>query len=262
MEQRELELGTALKVGNITLNVEQTQKTLQQLRDSYEIRKRGGAMIKTVNERLMRKMVPRIEYYMQQILPQLTSGRYHDVHLVTDIEEQSISGGPFKINVWESAAGEYIPKSALSGGAGDLLSLALRLAFTIAALPREPQRVPGFAILDEPLSSFDKGRAQALATVVTGELLSKHFEQIILISHSSAFDPSLFPYHVYMDNGAVVESNLPVVPVALPVENEEVQPEPHTEESKAVAVVDIDDLDEEDPSGATPARLHVIRIQR
>lgn len=262
LEQRELELGTALKVGNITLNVEQTQKTLQQLRDSYEIRKRGGAMIKTVNERLMRKMVPRIEYYMQQILPQLTSGRYHDVHLVTDIEEQSISGGPFKINVWESAAGEYIPKSALSGGAGDLLSLALRLAFTIAALPREPQRVPGFAILDEPLSSFDKGRAQALATVVTGELLSKHFEQIILISHSSAFDPSLFPYHVYMDNGAVVESNLPVVPVALPVENEEVQPEPHTEESKAVAVVDIDDLDEEDPSGATQARLPVIRIQR
>jgi hypothetical protein len=47
--------------------------------------------------------------------------------------------------------------------------------------------------------------------VVTGELLSQHFEQIILVSHSSAFEPAMFPYHVYMDNGVMVESNLPVV---------------------------------------------------
>ena len=66
--------------------------------------------------------------------------------------------------------------------------------------------------MDEPLSSFDRGRARSLVDVVTGDILSQHFEQIILVSHSSAFDPAMFPYHIYMDNGVVVESNLPVVP--------------------------------------------------
>ena len=67
-------------------------------------------------------------------------------------------------------------------------------------------------MLDEPLSSFDRGRTQALVDVVTGDVLSQHFEQILLISHSGAFDPAMFPYHVSMENGLVVESNLPVVP--------------------------------------------------
>ena len=66
-------------------------------------------------------------------------------------------------------------------------------------------------LLDEPLSSFDRGRTQALVNVVTGEILGQHFEQVLFVSHSSAFDPAMFPYHVYMENGVVVESNLPVV---------------------------------------------------
>jgi ABC-type molybdate transport system ATPase subunit len=88
----------------------------------------------------------------------------------------------------------------------------LRLAFAISTLPRELSAAPGFVLLDEPLSSFDRGRAHSLVNVVTGEVVSQHFEQIILVSHSSAFDPAMFPYHIYMDNGLVVESNLPVVP--------------------------------------------------
>ena len=164
--------------------------------------------------RILRKMLPRTEYYMQHILPLLTSGRYHDVQLSTEEEEGSVSGGPFQLSVWDTAAGEYVRKSALSEGAGNQLSLALRLAFAMAALPRERQAAPGFILLDEPLSSFDPRRTQALVDVVTGEALSQHFEQILLVSHSSAFDPAMFPYHVYLDSGTVVESNLPVVPVA------------------------------------------------
>ena len=67
----------------------------------------------------MRKMLPRTEYYMQQILPQLTGGRYHDVELTTEPEEGAISGGPIQLRVWETAAEQYIPKTALSGGAAD-----------------------------------------------------------------------------------------------------------------------------------------------
>ena len=149
---------------------------------------------------------------MQQILPLLTSARYRDVRLEVEPEEGTIGGGPYQIQVWDSAAGEYVHTSALSGGAADQLSLALRLAFAISTLPRELSAAPGFVFLDEPLSSFDRGRTRSLVDVVTGDVLSQHFEQIILVSHSSAFDPAMFPYHVYMDNGVVVESNLPVVP--------------------------------------------------
>jgi ABC-type dipeptide/oligopeptide/nickel transport system ATPase subunit len=212
LEEQELSLSTQLQTGGETLDLERERARVDQLERIYQTKKRGNALIKAVDQRLMRKMLPRTEYYMQQILPLLTSGRYHDVHLTSEPEEGTISGGALQLSVWESAAGEYVSRSALSGGAADQLSLALRLAFAIATLPRELSLAPGFILLDEPLSSFDRGRTQALVDVVTGDALSQHFEQILLISHSNAFDPSMFPYHVYMDSGLVAESNLPVVP--------------------------------------------------
>ncbi len=213
LEEQELMLSARLQTGGETLDLEQTRAHLDQLDRSYQTRKRGNLLVKAVDQHLMGKMVPRTERYMRQILPLLTSGRYHDVHLSTEPEEDTVSGGPFQLTVWDSAAGEYVSKSALSGGAADQLSLALRLAFAIAVLPGELNTAPGFVLLDEPLSSFDRGRTKALVDVVTGEVLSQHFEQIILISQSNAFDPTLFPYHVYMDNGLAIESNLPVVPM-------------------------------------------------
>jgi DNA repair exonuclease SbcCD ATPase subunit len=185
---------------------------------------------------------------MQQILPLLTSGRYHDVHLLTEKEEGAVSGGTFQIQVWDSGAGEYVSKSALSAGTADQLSLALRLAFAITTLPRELNAAPGFLLLDEPLSSFDRGRTRALVNVVTGEALSRHFEQIILISHSSAFDPSMFPYHLYLDNGQVVESNLPVVPGSSVA--------PVMESAEEIQQLDFDDED----SGATVVRMPAVSL--
>lgn len=213
LEKQELELSAQLGVQDMPLYLEEVRTRMQQQERLYQTKKHGNQLIKEVDKRLLHKMLPRTEYYMQQILPQLTGGRYHDVHVETEPEETTISGGPCQIQVWDPAAGAYVPMSALSGGAADQLSLALRLAFAIATLPRDLNAAPGFVLLDEPLSSFDRGRAQALVDVVTGELLSQHFEQIILVSHSSAFDPAMFPYHIYMDNGGIVESNLPLVPL-------------------------------------------------
>ncbi len=214
LEHQELALSTQLQTGGTRLDLEQARARMEQQERSYQTKKRGSQLLKAVSERLMRKMLPRTEYYMQQILPLLTSGRYHDIRLRTEEEEGTTSGGPFQLRVWDTAAGEYVPKSALSGGAADQLSLALRLAFAIAALPRELGAAPGFVLLDEPLSSFDRRRTQALVNVVTGEILGQHFEQVLFVSHNSVFDPAMFPYHVYMDNGLVVESNLPVVAAA------------------------------------------------
>ena len=157
----------------------------------------------------MLKMIPRIEYYVQQLLPVLTRGRYHDVMLSTEPEEGITSGGTLQLNVWEQAAGEYIPLPALSGGTVDQISLTLRLAFAIAALPRELNAAPGFILLDEPLSQASQDRMQALVDLVTSHLISDHFEQAFFISHNNVLDLALFKYHLYIDNGQVMESSLP-----------------------------------------------------
>ena len=60
-------------------------------------------------------------------------------------------------------------------------------------------------------------RRLALVELVTGHILSSHFEQIVLVSHGGAWSPALFAYHVFIDGGEVVESNLPAVATELPV---------------------------------------------
>jgi DNA repair exonuclease SbcCD ATPase subunit len=226
LEQQELTMSEKLQTGGSTLDLEQARKRREQQERNYQIKKHGSALIQAVIDRLPQKMLPRTEYYMQQLLPLLTCGRYHDVRLTTEHEEETSRSpeaetgrgpiyrapGAFQLQVWEPAASEYIPKTALSSGAADQISLALRLAFAITALPRELNAAPGFILLDEPLSSFDRARMQAFVDIVTGDILGQHFEQILLISHNSAFDPALFPYHVYVDGGQVIESNLPVMP--------------------------------------------------
>ncbi len=211
-ERQERELSQQLQTGGQKLDLEQARLRMQQQERSYQTKQRGNLLIHAVDERLLRKMLPRTEYYMQHMLPLLTGGRYHDIQLSTESAESVVSGGPFQLRVWDSAAGEYVPRSALSGGAADQLSFALRLAFAVAALPKELGAAPGFLLLDEPLTSFDRNRTQALVDVVTGETLSQHFEQVLFISHSAAFDPAMFPYHLYLESGLVVESNLPVAP--------------------------------------------------
>ena len=84
------------------------------------------------------------------------------------------------------------------------------MAFAIAALPRELNAAPGFILLDEPLSLASQDRMQALIDLVTSHMLSDHFEQAFFISNNSSLDLAMFTYHLSIDNGLVVESNLPV----------------------------------------------------
>lgn len=215
LEQQEMELSRLLQTGGSKLDLEQARKRMEQQERTYQTKKHGSLLLQTVIDRLMHKMLPRIEYCMQHLLPQLTVGRYHDVRLSTG-PQGTVADGALQLSIWEPAASEYIPRSSFSAGTADQISLALRLAFTIAALPRELSAAPGFVLLDEPLSSFSRERMQALVDIVTGEALGQHFEQVLFVSHSSAFDPAMFPYHIYVDDGQVVESNLPVVTGYMP----------------------------------------------
>src|SRR5579884_2972824 len=215
LEQQDLALSEQLGVGGTTLDVEQARKRMEQQDRRYQTRKRAGLLIQTALERLQRKMIPRTEYYMQHLLSLLTHGRYRDVQLSTQPEEGTLSGGALQVKLWEPAAGSYIPLSALSGGLADQVSLSLRLAFAIAALPRELNAAPGFLLLDEPLSLASGERLRNLVELVNSETLAQHFEQVLFVSQS--VDASAFPYHLYIEGGVVVESNLPVEPLALPM---------------------------------------------
>ena len=232
LEEQELALGTQLRIDGVKLNLDEVRARLEQQQRLYEAKKRGGSLLQAVSARLMQKMQPRIEYYLQQLVPLLTGGRYHDVHLVGWREEEEGADAALQLRVWDSVAEAYINKSALSSGAADQLSLALRLAFAIASLPRELRAAPGFLILDEPLSNFDRGRTQALVDIVTGETLGQHFEQILLISQSSAFEPSMFPYHLFIDSGKITDSNLPSVPILPESEPAPTSKNDHSRENK------------------------------
>lgn len=216
LEKQELELSQQLQTGGEKLDLEEARQRMERQERSYQTKKRGSLLLQATTERLMRKMLPRIEYYMQQVLPVLTVGRYHDVRLATEADESAASGGTLQLSVWEPAAGEYIPCSALSGGTADQISLTLRLAFAIAALPRELNAAPGFILLDEPLTSSSRDRMEALANIVTGPMLSTHFEQVLFISHDNVFSPTMFEYHIYVDNGTIAESSLPAVAGSVP----------------------------------------------
>jgi hypothetical protein len=209
LERQDLALSEQLGTGRNTLDLEQTRKRMAQQERSFQTKERAALLIAATFDRLMRKMLPRTEYYMQQLLPLLTRGRYHDARLSTEPEEQISSGGPLQVSLWEPAANEYIPLPALSGGVADQVSLALRLAFAIASLPRDLNAAPGFLLLDEPLSFVSRDRAQSLADIITSETLGQHFEQVLFVSHDTSFDTSSFPYHIYIDSGMVVETNLP-----------------------------------------------------
>src|SRR5258708_30294020 len=93
LEQQELELSTRLGTGKEKLDLQQALKRKEQQERNYQTKKRGGLLINATIERLMRTMLPRTEYYMQQLLPLLTLGPYHHVHFSTKPEDGAVSGG-------------------------------------------------------------------------------------------------------------------------------------------------------------------------
>jgi DNA repair exonuclease SbcCD ATPase subunit len=155
--------------------------------------------------RIVRRVLPETEIHMRAILPELTAGRYRDVQLLHD----DAHSADLRIRVWDQLAGRYVAKNLFSGGTRDQCSLALRLAFALATLPKELGAIPGFIFLDEPLSSFDAERAQALVQLLTRGTIARHFSQVFLISHSQSFDARSFSYRLQMAGGRIAETTLP-----------------------------------------------------
>jgi exonuclease SbcC len=200
------ELETQFDLAGVPLDLAEQEAALAQLIRKREVKKRATGIIATARLRMIDRVLPGTEQNLRLLLPSLTAERYMDAKL--DAE--------YRLSVWDAAAQRYVAKDIFSGGTRDQFSLALRLAFALATLPQELGTTPGFIFLDEPLSAFDQPRTAALVELLTQGQIAKSFAQIFLISHSRSFDPELFSYYLRMEDGRVVDTNLPAPGVSMP----------------------------------------------
>jgi DNA repair exonuclease SbcCD ATPase subunit len=163
-------------------------------------------MAREVRARIVRRALPETEARMRSLLPLLTSGMRQDARLVRLNEDEA--SPDLRVEVWDQVAGRYVPKEQFSGGARDQVSLALRLAFALATLPKDAGAAPGFLFLDEPLSAFDDERADGLVHALTHGEVTSAFPQVFLIAHSRMFDPGAFDCHVRLEEGRVASTSL------------------------------------------------------
>ena len=207
---RERRLSEELEHPGTPLDVEGCERQVHEIEEERDVCQRAARLTQEVRERIARQVLPTTERNMQLLLPELTARRYFHVRLTPpEGEEGQLGQLDYRIRVWDQMAGRYVAKNLFSGGTRDQCSLALRLAFALATLPQELGVAPGFIFLDEPLSAFDAQRAQALVDLLTTGVIAQQFAQIVVISHHHAFDRRAFQYHVRMEAGEAVESDLP-----------------------------------------------------
>lgn len=210
---RERRLTEILGDPGMTLEVEACGHCVQELEEERAICQHAIGIIQETRERIARQVLPTTERNMEILLRELTMQRYWSVRLTPPASEDGqLNQLDYRIRVWDQTAQRYVAKNLFSGGTRDQCSLALRLAFALATLPQELGIAPGFIFLDEPLSAFDAQRAQALVNLLTTGIIAQQFAQVVVISHQHAFDRHAFQYHIRMDSGQVVESDLPAMP--------------------------------------------------
>lgn len=211
--QQEAQLTKDLQHPGTPLDIVECQQRVDALVEEREICTLATRLLREAHERIARRVLPVTERNMEPLLQQLTGGRYRDVRLTPDDSNGQPEEMDYRIRVWDPFARRFVAKNIFSGGTRDQCSLALRLAFALATLPQELGVAPGFIFLDEPLSAFDAQRAQALVELLTTGTIAQQFNQVVLISHFHAFDRQAFRYHVRMDSGQIVESDLPEMEV-------------------------------------------------
>jgi DNA repair exonuclease SbcCD ATPase subunit len=206
LREQSARLVKALGIGSgETLDLAGCRAALAEKEHEVEVRRRALTLVQDASRSLLEAVLPATVEQMTRLLPVLTVGRYFDAKIRPD---------DWKIRVWDERAsaddkGErWRTKNIFSGGTKDQFSLALRLAFALAALPEERGAAPGFLFLDEPLGAFDAERIQALIALLSEGEVATNFDQILLISHVPV-DRSAFTHHVVLEGGRVIESDLP-----------------------------------------------------
>ncbi|OJV96045.1 MAG: hypothetical protein BGO39_03470 [Chloroflexi bacterium 54-19] len=191
------ELAVQLNIIEMTLDVEECSAELASLKYELEVRRKAVFILDGVRRTMVEKVLPGTISYMRLLLPVLTMDRYRDCNITSD----------YKIQVWDELAGRYVAKNIFSGGTRDQFSLALRLSFALATLPENLGSTPGFIFLDEPLSSFDDQRSEALVNLLTNGEIAQKFSQIFVISHNRMFNEQSFTHRILIEGGRVAGQN-------------------------------------------------------
>ncbi len=199
IEHEQARLENELGIGGALLDLQAEDETFAQAVRDIKIRRRATQILATARRNIVAKVMPFTMQHMRRILPALTMDRYHDAQLQQDNT----------LLVWDERAGAMKSKNLFSGGAKDQFSLSLRLAFAMATLPTERGTQPGFLFLDEPLSSFDSERAEALLYLLTQGDIANAFDQIFVVSHTKTMAAEGFHYHIVMDQGRISEGTSP-----------------------------------------------------
>lgn len=190
-------------IGENLPTLEELREDLRKKERELQIRRYAVAIFETARRNITQKVLPRTLDHMWRILPLLTNDRYRQVELDPET---------FKMRVYDERAEDWKDKNIFSGGARDQMSLALRLSFALAALPQERSASPSFLFLDEPLSSFDENRREALIRVITQGEIAEAFAQIFVISHTPLLNPNLFNYYLVMEEGRIKECSEELIP--------------------------------------------------
>jgi exonuclease SbcC len=161
---------------------------------SVEAMRRATILLDTTRDNIMSGVKQNVEKNMMQFLPTLTDNRYN----MARIDETN-----YRIEVYDREAKQWRGKGVFSGATQDQFSLALRLAFAISTIPSSRGARPGFIFLDEPLSGFDAQRRSGFMQLLR-EDLSRHFDQIIVISHIEALAEE-FHNTLTLDSGRVIQ---------------------------------------------------------
>ena len=159
-----------------------------------EAMRRAVILLDTTRDGIMGSIKQNVEKNMMQFLPTLTGNRYS----MARIDEER-----YIIEVYDREAKNWRGKGVFSGATQDQFSLALRLAFAISTIPNTRGARPGFIFLDEPLSGFDTQRREGFMHLLREEL-SKHFQQIIVISHIETLRDE-FQNHLSLESGRIVK---------------------------------------------------------
>ena len=159
-----------------------------------EAMRRATILLDTTRESIMAGVKQNVEKNMMQFLPTLTDNRYN----MARIDETN-----YRIEVYDREAKTWRGKGVFSGATQDQFSLALRLAFAISTIPSSRGARPGFIFLDEPLSGFDVQRRNGFMQLLR-EDLSRHFDQIIVISHLEALREA-FQNTLTLEAGRIIE---------------------------------------------------------
>jgi len=159
-----------------------------------EAMRRATILLDTTRESIMGGVKQNVEKNMMQFLPTLTDNRYN----MARIDETN-----YRIEVYDREAKTWRGKGVFSGATQDQFSLALRLAFAISTIPSSRGARPGFIFLDEPLSGFDVQRRNGFMKLLR-EDLSRHFDQIIVISHLEALREA-FQNTLTLEAGRIIE---------------------------------------------------------